>query len=765
MPGLYDAAWRNPDLPRPPPLVDSRPIPPGWVQSYDRVTNCYFYTDTNMRPYRSYWEHPGDCGYDPSIYGRRFTYDEVLEGRRHGYRLSHGFEWMKNLDRPPEAELRYRWRDHLRPSTNIPDDSSDDDDDDDGDLAGERQHRRRRTRRRRRGPGHPSYRPRSVPEGTTSEEEHSSAGESAAASSSTRRRSSTQATSLSGASDRRSRTNSRRTSRQMSRLSEEQTPDQHGEQPSEDSPRESSDQNRRESSDQNQRQSPERSPRQSRDHSPRQSPDRNQRQSQEQSQELSPQQSPERSPERNADQPPQQPPEEQRTYAASDLDYPNMPPGGIYLIPRVLNPWVEPSAPAPPPPYTSPEGSHMGIPPNFSRARGPDATPSEPSENSDDGERRNQPLDADTRFYINPNRGEDFNHRGRIPPRSPPASPTRVGYDGRTIRTTTTEYYDPSHADNHAVRTVVETEYTGDGRSQTQDYTQEPSSLMDRFRKILHLHVPTTAEKAAKKDFKKAQRAQKEAEISHRNQRRYEAAADRMKKQSELFNEMNRRETEIYQTQALKEKMGFNDEIFQRKIAEGTLMNGTNNSPSTVVAEAGGGDSVNPNEVAINTLDTSMPGNLRPSPNAPIGVAVDDDAETRRRRPPEDSNPNKLRTPAPSPPRYYGDGPQITSDSLWRRHKEDRKRAQGHFIRDYARDGDEIDPRYGAFGSGRFAAGSPAGIRWMMSNRGFERPRNRPSVFGGETSRHPAYFDYADYDEHEWDGGGGHHGASLNCAW
>ncbi|KAF3173220.1 hypothetical protein TWF751_005397 [Orbilia oligospora] len=709
--------WHNPTtLPAPaPPPVDPRPLPPGWTQSYDRSTNHYFYTDTNINPFKSFWEHPGDLGYDPGIYGRRFTsFEDYEDSRPHS---------------PPRSS-------HI--------------------------------------------------ERSNSEEGYYS-GESAAESSGTQRVYSTGRDSTSGET---SRTSSRRTDHEISSSTPRpsEVPEQSRSQP------------------------------QSQDHTPRQP------------QSLSTSQPLETIPEQPTEEPtePQEPTtttpqttalehrgpplgqgqrqaQPERVYAASDLDSPTIPQGGIYLIPRVLNPWIEPAIASaatpipPPPPHTSPTGSIIG------RSRDIRTESFEfgfiPNDNTNDQQQQQQQQqrqpqqseesqqDRDMTFYMDLNRGEGLGHRGRVSPRSPPSSPIRVG-SARIMRTTAS-----IPDDNQTLHSAgTETEFTENTETQSQyqthhenqseiDFPPEPPTLIDRFRKALHLHVPTPSEKSAKREFKKAQRESKEAEIAHRNQRRYQAAADRMRKQSELLNEMNRRQSAIYHSQTLKDKLGFDEEVFRKKIIEGTLMNkssdapaekpsneNSSSAPSLAPSEPSGSHASLPNPVglAADAFDTSMPGNLQPSPNAPIGMAVDAEAETRRTIMREDLNINKLRTPAPSPPRFYGEAPQMVPDTLYRRHAHDLSRATGRepFLREnWARHHEEIDPRYGAFGSGRFGAGSPAAVRWQIGHRGFQRPPNRPSIFGGDTRRHPHYFDYAEYDEHEWDGGGGYRGAGLNCGW
>ncbi|KAF3284172.1 hypothetical protein TWF970_011391 [Orbilia oligospora] len=691
--------WHNPTtLPAPvPPPVDPRPLPPGWTQSYDRSTNHYFYTDTNINPFKSFWEHPGDLGYDPGVYERG------------------------------------------------------------------------------------------------SSEEGYYSGESAAESSGTQRVYSTGGDSTS---DETSRISSRRTDHEIpsSTSRPAEVPEQSQSQPQF----------------------------QSQDHTPRQPP-----------QSLSTSQPLETIPEQPAEestesQDPtttttpqttttlehsdpllgqgQRQAQPERVYAASDLDFPAIPQGGIYLIPRALNPWIEPALtstatpiPPPPPPHTSPTGSTIGRTrdirtESFEFGFTPNDNNNDQQQQQEQQQRQPQQSeesqqDRDMTFYMNLNRGEGLGHRGRVSPRSPPSSPIRLG-SARIMRTTAS-----ISDDNQTLHSAgTETEFTENTESQSQyqthhenqseiDFPPEPPTLIDRFRKALHLHVPTPSEKSAKREFKKAQRESKEAEIAHRNQRRYQAAADRMRKQSELLNEMNRRQSAIYHSQTLKDKLGFDEEVFRKKIIEGTLMNkpsdvpaekpsNENGSsvPSSAPSEPSGSHASLPNPVglAADAFDTSMPGNLQPSPNAPIGMAVDAEAETRRTIMREDLNINKLRTPAPSPPRFYGEAPQMVPDTLYRRHEHDLSRATGRepFLRDnWARHQEEIDPRYGAFGSGRFGAGSPAAVGWQIGHRGFQRPPNRPSIFGGDTRRHPHYFDYAEYDEHEWDGGGGYRGAGLNCGW
>ncbi|KAF3244033.1 hypothetical protein TWF192_007838 [Orbilia oligospora] len=800
--------WHSPTtLPAPvPPPVDPRPLPPGWTQSYDRSTNHYFYTDTNINPFKSFWEHPGDLGYDPGIYGRRFTYDEVLAARERGYRISHGIEWLRNLRVPREAKVQWRWREVERRG------GSEDDDDEEEEGVEEREDRRRR--RRRKGGDKMRIRPRSrsrsrlrtryqasedddedvrphspprasrIERGSSEEGYYS--GESAAESSGTQRVYSTGRDSTSGETSRTNMLNSHRTDHEIS----SSTP----------RPTEAQEQSRSQS--------------QSQDHTPGQS------------QSLSTSQALETIPERpTAEEPTESqgpttttpqtttlehrdPPlgqeqrqaQPERIYAASEFDFPTIPQGGIYLIPRALNPWIEPAIASaatpipPPPPHTSPAGSIIG------RSRDIHTESFEfgftPNNDNNNQQQQRQPQqseesqqDRDMTFYMNLNRGEGLGHRGRVSPRSPPASPIRVG-SARIMRTTAS-----IHDDNQTLHSAgTETEFTENTETQSQyqnhhedrseiDFPPEPPTLIDRFRKALHLHVPTPSEKSAKREFKNAQRESKEAEIAHRNQRRYQAAADRMRKQSELLNEMNRRQSAIYHSQTLKDKLGFDEEVFRKKIIEGTLMNKPSDAPtekpsnenvssvpSSAPSEPSGSHASLPNPVglAADAFDTSMPGNLQPSPNAPIGMAVDAEAETRRAKMREDLNINKLRTPAPSPPRFYGQAPQMVPDTLYRRHAHDLSRATGRepFLREnWARHHEEIDPRYGAFGSGRFGAGSPAAVRWQIGHRGFQRPPNRPSIFGGDTRRHPHYFDYAEYDEHEWDGGGGYRGAGLNCGW
>ncbi|KAK6518722.1 hypothetical protein TWF506_005860 [Arthrobotrys conoides] len=810
-------------IPPPPPQVDRRPLPPGWTQSYDRSTNRYFYTDTNILPFKSFWSHPGDCGYDPGIYGRRFTYDEVLAARRRGYRISHGIEWLRNLRAPREVRLGCRWREPRYES----------EDEDEKEEEEEREYRRRKRREfeeRKKTRSQPRVRgryrssrdegrarshslPRSVRGHSMSERGYYS-GESAAEGSGTQRvYSSERASSSSGTSDSRTLADYE-TSRSAPSTSE--VPEQPSNQP----PAPPS---------QDQDVTPIQIPQQTIPPAPRERPT------------IPP---PEPIPTRPSSNPPEQPPQAtdptttpqppglqsrgppleqsnqtpERVYAASDLDFPTIPQGGIYLIPHVVNPWLPALAeaplppPPPPPPYSSPDGSTIGrsrASPAQRMRMDPDSVELgfRPSDNNNDNHNNNnndqqQQSTGETErnnandmtFYLNLNRGENLGHRGTVSPRAPPASPVRIG-SARIMRSTGGVPDQPSSCNNNQTTHSTdedESEFTEnpefpedpepESPSEHQDeieLPQEPPTLIDRFRKVLHLHVPTPAEKSAKREFKKAKRATKEAETASRNQRRYQAAADRMRKQSDLLNEMNRRESAIYHSQALKDKLGFDEEVFRKKIIEGTLMSksessastSNNTGPSSAPSEPSGSDASLPNPVvqAAASLDTSMPGNLQPSPNAPIGVTTDPDSATRRTTNPEEPiNPNKLRTPAPSPPRFYGEAPQMVPDTLYRRHAHDLSRARGRepYLRmNWARHGEETDPRYGAFGSGRFGAGSPAAVRWQMDHRGFRRPPNRPSVFGGDTRRHPQYFDYAEYDEHEWDGGGGYHGSSLNCGW
>ncbi|KAK6527586.1 hypothetical protein TWF694_004570 [Orbilia ellipsospora] len=89
------------------PARDTRPLPPGWHQQYDRYKNIWYYVDTNFRPFTPFWDHPCDMGYDPVVYGRRFTLEQVIAARQAGYKLSGAEMWRHGVT-GLEGETRRR---------------------------------------------------------------------------------------------------------------------------------------------------------------------------------------------------------------------------------------------------------------------------------------------------------------------------------------------------------------------------------------------------------------------------------------------------------------------------------------------------------------------------------------------------------------------------------------------------------------------------------------------------------------------------------
>ncbi|KAK6331373.1 hypothetical protein TWF730_004455 [Orbilia blumenaviensis] len=811
--GGFQPPWGCPDLPPPP--VDPRPIPPGWIQSFDRSTNHYYYTDMNYPPYKSWWEHPCDLGYDPSIYGRHFTYDESLAGRKNGYGPLRGLDWMRNLHPPGEPQMRFHWRDG---DIGIPDfgDESSDDDHPEGYFPGSNGYKKRtrrargRTRRRKsnsrsrsRGQSADSYRgqPRKpLPDARIQQilKEYQGLQQVGQSSSISLPQtieivpgdSGRQTLEISPA--RSVGDTTRPASEQALSRSADEAPDRpDGQVPNQrtrQTPSEPTGQIPRQPAEETPSEFSERTLRQSAENSRGNSVDDRERK-------------PLFTKEWRLGPEPKEPPEP--SYAAFGLDHSLLSSDGIYPIPRSLRPWAPPPPPAPPPSFTSSTGSAVGgsRAPRLETYGDDVAVPME--------ERRYSPVERDsgTMFCSDMDRGHEFSNREKCHPRPPPSSPTPLACTGESMRTVPENLNTEPDGDQvEPAGDASKLSYPLRREAPPSDLPEGPLNLADRFRKALHLHVPTAAEKAAKKEYKQAARAKKEAETAHRNQRRYEAAADRMKKYSELLEEMNRREIEIYQTQALKERMGFNSELFEKRLAEGILMNnpltpaappipapvqtqtptpvfdipgfgpmnqhpqssqnsppGTNQAPNTAPFDASGTVLDNPLAHTLDADNIPVPDHLNPSPNPPIGMAVDANAKATRARNIEDNQTNKLRTPAPSAPRFNGNAPQLTPDNLWRRHALDSR--DGSFVRKHwAPTSDETDLRYGELGSGRFRTGSPTATRWAIDHRGFRQLPHKPSIFGGGSYRHPPFFDYGEYDqhEHEWDGGG-YHGAAFGC--
>ncbi|KAK6503817.1 hypothetical protein TWF481_008823 [Arthrobotrys musiformis] len=302
--------------------------------------------------------------------------------------------------------------------------------------------------------------------------------------------------------------------------------------------------------------------------------------------------------------------------------------------------------------------------------------------------------------------------------------------------------------------------------AQTKQPTSSLTSITKGIRKMLGLRVPTPADRAAKQDFKDARRECKEAKRSLLYQQTYNAGAELLRRKSDFVHGAN-----LFRTQtagADTDYFGhqFYDQVpefapahrvprgrditldkgeFKRLVTEGKPLSSSINSsgslPSFAYSDASGSYARRPNPIdqAVYAMDTSMPANFRPSPNAPIGYAVGPGAERRRTARREDIDPNELYTPAPSPPRGYGDAPAMVSDTLFRRHESEMERKGTAFLRENWADvsqGEEIDARYGELGSGKFGAGTPTAIKRQINNMGFERPANRPAIFGGDTRRH-----------------------------
>ncbi|KAF3917550.1 hypothetical protein AA313_de0201940 [Arthrobotrys entomopaga] len=237
--------------------------------------------------------------------------------------------------------------------------------------------------------------------------------------------------------------------------------------------------------------------------------------------------------------------------------------------PRVLKFDEPPAAPAPPPPYASPVGSirrrySRDVPRIRRRAGDSDVVPPE--------DFRHEDLYEESQFPF--------------PEGAPLDDGSRILPDFETQSEFEDDGEETAERTREEETEAVPQQYTSyeSPRQQTLPPPPPPITMMDKLRRFFHFRVPTPAERELKRRLKIAQREQRSAESSQRKQKKYQEGIEQTKNYMNMISEMNRREREIMEGNVTG-KMGFDPTLFQKKVAEGTLMDDdTGNAGETSTA-------------------------------------------------------------------------------------------------------------------------------------------------------------------------------------
>ncbi|KAF3927986.1 hypothetical protein ABW20_dc0110283 [Dactylellina cionopaga] len=409
---------------------DGRPLPPGWMEVFDQETSRYFYVDTNLKPWKPYWDHPADIGYDPEIFGRRFTVRQVIEAREEGLRVTNGASWV---DAPLSDRSVNPWA--LERST----------------ARTARDSRVARVRNEE-SDGDEIY---------SDEEDTEIQGPAAGDSPADDR--------IYNGGRGRSHTNS----------------------------------------------------------------------------------------------------SHRRVYSPSEIEAISG-----YLTPRVLQSRQSSPAPPPPPPYSTPSQSRTHLP---SAHRG------------EDTRARTESLERDSGIYRGTRRGHNgeeeivdrSQRRALSPPDSLELSPNegytrteRVGVAKSTTTTTNNsnnESTTRASINNSSSNGSAAIDFDMGLNSEVQHFSSEPRGILDRLCKFLHIHVPSPAERDAKRQFKAVQRERKAAETARLKQSQYEQRIAEATKYTDMMWDLNRREREIFNNRELKDRLGFDEDLFRSRVMNRAL--------------------------------------------------------------------------------------------------------------------------------------------------------------------------------------------------
>ncbi|EPS45545.1 hypothetical protein H072_477 [Dactylellina haptotyla CBS 200.50] len=230
---------------------------------------------------------------------------------------------------------------------------------------------------------------------------------------------------------------------------------------------------------------------------------------------------------------------EQRVFTDAELDAMQG-----WLTPRVLRSRAPSPAPAPPPPYSSPAMSTTRL------------------------------VEDDTNLV-----------QGNIAERSPDGDSQQlerenglaVDVDGELDQGSTASPSLPygslsSDEEPHLSSEDSTAKYLGNGLLKGgSPNSTPPTTMRDRLRRFLNLHVPTPMEKELKRRLKEAKRELREEEIARKREEKYQQGIEQTKKYNTMMNEMNEREKEI-RSGNIKSRFGFNESLFKKQLGEGTLV-------------------------------------------------------------------------------------------------------------------------------------------------------------------------------------------------
>ncbi|KAF3931348.1 hypothetical protein ABW19_dt0210066 [Dactylella cylindrospora] len=192
-------------------------------------------------------------------------------------------------------------------------------------------------------------------------------------------------------------------------------------------------------------------------------------------------------------------------------------------------------------------------------------------------------------------------------------------------------------------------------QSQLDDTQDSELSMMDKLRKFLHLRIPTAAEREAKKELKAREKFYRSEQRSRKREQRFREELLMLDRRAEKLKELKMRENQIYNRDAFADQLGFNRNVFERLVAEGTLSNGE------PVENSGNGESDAPQDVPA-----PAPAAPAATLDAPPSQAEGSSAPHSQQPPPTASVPQQqtLQDPTSVPEAPTGNGaPAATPDA------------------------------------------------------------------------------------------------------